>query len=98
MKAREILNFVLTGYVSVELCGVINVSKGEDAGQYFPGLCDSLDFDKDCTYFWFWTDNEDKETDIKEFLSYSNDDPLLKFADIELPTEDGWYILFSFED
>lgn len=97
MKAREILNFMLTNYVSTEYAGIIEVEKGEDASQYFADLCDSTDFISDGEYFWFYSTNDNKDLDLKKFLSFSKDDPLLKFADYEFPTKDGWYILFKID-
>ena len=98
MKAREVLNFVLTNYVGTESCGIIDVTKGDNAGQYFADLCDSCDFDEDREYFWFYTQNESRDLDVKNCLSFSKADPLLKFADYEFPTKDGWYILFRIEE
>ena len=44
MKAKEILNFILTNYVGTENAGIINVKAGEDPCTYFADLCDSTDF------------------------------------------------------
>lgn len=98
MKAREILNFVLTGYVGIESCGIVSVDTGDNPCTYFADLCDSVNFISDGEFFWFYTTKESKDLDLNKLLSFSKDDPLLKFADYEFPTKDGWYILFRIEN
>lgn len=98
MKAKEILNFILTNYVGTENAGIINVEAGEDPCTYFAELCDSTDFLVDGEYFWFFTTDDEKDLNLNKLLSFSKDDPLLKFADYEFPAKDGWYILFKIED
>ena len=94
MKAKQILKFMLTKYVDAEQCGIISVEWGEYASEYLADLCDDVMFDCDADYFHFFTTNESKEYDLKKCLEFAD----AKFADYELPTEDGWYILFKIED
>jgi len=94
MKAKQILKFVLTNYVGADKCGIISVESGEYASEYFGELCDDVIFDKETEYFHFFTTNENKDYDLKKCLEFAD----AKFADYELPTEDGWYILFKIED
>ena len=98
MKAREILNFMLTGYVSAADAGIISVNPGDNPCDFFSGLYDSVDFRVGGTYFWFFTKDSTRDMNLKKLLGFNKSDPHQKFADYEFPTEDGWYILFKIED
>lgn len=93
MKAKEILRFMLTGYVSAENCDTIHLEKG----QYH---CDALgELADDCPseggeFFCFWSDNSQYEIDRDKLLSFGTQ----KNADVELPTKDGYYVLVKIED
>lgn len=94
MKAKEILKFVLSGWIPVEKCGVVKVSEGDSPEKYFGELCDSDDFLESGEFFYFWTDDEDRERAIRFALSFTD----LGFVNYEFPTQDGWYILFKIVD
>lgn len=94
MKTREILQFVLTNYVSPESCGIVNVEEDDDFGQYFPDLTDSCRAYEGGDYFYFFAEDASYETDREKLLDFGTKE----FPDVELPTSDGFFCLVKIED
>lgn len=91
MTYEQICKFLLTGYVDNYSCGFLEFDGTENPGKVLRGLCDSPDSFAPGKYFYFFTNNRNKEYDLDEALKISGE----KFAAYELPTKVGWYILFK---
>lgn len=92
MKAKEILDFVLSGAKDIEECVKFSPIKAEKFSDYLPDLCDDADSD-DVTYFGFWSPNEEVDRDRDCLLEYSGDD----FIDYELPTDGGAWLIVKID-
>ena len=93
MKAKEIMKFMMCGYVSSEQCGISILESTNDFSTYFCDLCDDGKA-IDGEFFWFWIDNFNHELDRDKLLSFGTQ----KNADAELPTKTGWITLVKIED
>lgn len=90
MTYKEITNFLLSGWVNVENCGIRSIDKEENPEEIFGSLCDYIDHIETGVYFYFYTDNENYKWDLERCLGFTED----KTAAYEFPNIPGWYILF----
>ncbi len=94
MKYKEICDFLLTGYVGICFCDTREFDGKENLGEIFPDLCDSPDSVAPGKYFYFFSDNANKDLDLEKCLQLTTD----KVAEYEFPAKDGWYILFRIDE
>lgn len=93
MKARQILEFVLTNRVGVEKCVTFSAESSQCFSTYLGELADDSDCE-DADYFAFWSSDEDWKFDRIALLKYSS----TNYIDFELPTKDGWWAVVKIED
>lgn len=91
MTTRNCLDFLLTGYVCADLSGIIKVSNGTKASMLFPDIIENWNFEEDCEFFFFWTDNE---KDLEKACEIAG----TKTADYVLTCNIGFYCLFKIEN
>ena len=92
MKCKQALQ-ILTNY-KPGCFGVLFATAGENASVYFPGLCDSVDFERSGTYFYVWATTFQADGILRAICRLTH----AHYADYELPTHTGVYFLFELED
>ena len=90
MTTRQILNFALA-FLCGEESGIVEIEAGKNYADYFKFLADDCET-QEGEYFFFHSYNANLSVWFENFFGQ-------KYADIELPTEDGgYYYLFRISD
>ena len=91
MKAKNILEFLLHGQISIEQCCYIHTCVGETFSEYFFELCDDVECEEG-DFFAFWSPLDEYDNDREELGKYGNS------PDYELPTSDGCWAVVKIDD